>query len=400
MVWFAADLILSVRSTSGSGKATDDCGSAELTVPRIARRLKPFSTLVLQGRLAIWGGGTRQTAAQDTVLGSIAMSRSNPVICTLALCCLLLVTAARADQVTIPYTFTPNTPAVAAEVNANFGAVAAAVNDNASDIAALQSAVAALQATVGNQQSAITALQNTVASQQTTITTLQTDLAAVQANSVLALDGKLTLMTDPATNQPTARFSGVNVQVVNGLDFTDTLNGTGNLIVGYNEDPGSTVFCSLGEFNTDQTTCETNGGIWAANQRSGSHNLIVGEHNAYSSFGGLNAGWHSVVNGYYSSVSGGTYNTASGPYSSVSGGNGNTANSIASSISGGMGNTASGDISSVSGGIYNTARGTSSSVSGGYNNSANGEVSSVSGGYSHPANTNYGWRAGNLPESQ
>ena len=33
----------------------------------------------------------------------------------------------------------------------------------------------------------------------------------------------------------TVRISGINVQVVNGLGSTDTMNGTGNLVVGYNE---------------------------------------------------------------------------------------------------------------------------------------------------------------------
>src|SRR5258705_97292 len=36
----------------------------------------------------------------------------------------------------------------------------------------------------------------------------------------------------------TIRFSGVNVQIVNGLGATETVNGVGNLIVGYNEPGG------------------------------------------------------------------------------------------------------------------------------------------------------------------
>ncbi|MGB8636454.1 MAG: hypothetical protein WCD66_05535 [Rhodanobacteraceae bacterium] len=62
------------------------------------------------------------------------------------------------------------------------------------------------------------------------------------------------------------------------------------------------------------------GGTWAANQRSGSHNLILGDYNAYSQYGGLVAGNDIVVNGAYASVSGGISNTARIYASSVSGG--------------------------------------------------------------------------------
>ena len=44
--------------------------------------------------------------------------------------------------------------------------------------------------------------------------------------------------TDPQTGQDTLQFSGMNVQIVNGTGFSDfnsTPNGTGNLIIGYNE---------------------------------------------------------------------------------------------------------------------------------------------------------------------
>lgn len=45
-------------------------------------------------------------------------------------------------SVTVPHTFAPNTPALAEEVNANFAAVAAQINDNDSRIAALEAALA------------------------------------------------------------------------------------------------------------------------------------------------------------------------------------------------------------------------------------------------------------------
>lgn len=49
---------------------------------------------------------------------------------------------AQAGEVTIPNTFQSGTPAVAAEVNANFTALETAVYDNDSRIAALESSVA------------------------------------------------------------------------------------------------------------------------------------------------------------------------------------------------------------------------------------------------------------------
>ena len=98
--------------------------------------------------------------------------------------------------------------------------------------------------------------------------------------------------------------SGVNLQLVNGMDDTETKNCLGNLIVGYNEDQVD------GEYSP----------IDAANDRTGSHNLIVGMEHTYSSYGGLVAGYANTISGNYSSVSGGGANTASGEFSSVSGG--------------------------------------------------------------------------------
>ncbi len=66
------------------------------------------------------------------------------------------------------------------------------------------------------------------------------DIAALKA--LTASMSKVTV-----DGQPTVRFSGVNVQVVDGTGDTDgTVNGTGNLVVGYNENtvdrvPGATT---------------------------------------------------------------------------------------------------------------------------------------------------------------
>ncbi|MGH6682615.1 MAG: hypothetical protein ACRECA_01600, partial [Pseudolabrys sp.] len=279
-----------------------------------------------------------------------------------------VTTPALAGSVTIPNTFSANTPAVAAQVNADFSAVATAVNGNAADIATLQSALQALQTQVAS-------LSNTVSSQQTTISALTSHLAAVQSNSVLGLNGNLSFAS--VNGYPTAVFSGVNVQVINGMGTTNTTNGVGNLVIGYNAvDSGAIPFCSNGSFS-DQTTCEANGGTWAAAQHTGSHNLIIGDDMGYSRYAGMIVGYANVINSPYSSASG-TDNIASGAYSSVSGGSYSTA---------------SGTSSSVSGGSYNTASGFNSSVSGGIKNTASGGGSSVSGGYEVSEPTDYGWAA-------
>ena len=112
-------------------------------------------------------------------------------------------------------------------------------------------------------------------------------------------------------------IAGANLHIVNGTGTTTgTVNGLGNLIVGYNEVRGS------------------------GDDRTGSHNLVVGKEHNYSSFGGLVAGYYNTISGRYASVSGGSVNVAGGSSSSVSGGSGNEASGTDSSVSGGYYNQA------------------------------------------------------------
>lgn len=238
----------------------------------------------------------------------------------------------------IPYTFTAGTPASASEVNANFLAL------------------------VGH------------------IKSLEQKVATLENNTVLALDGKLGLGTDSNTGQPTARFTGINVQIVNGTNHSYTSNGQGNLIIGYNETLASQLeFCSSGGWSS-QSTCESHGNVWAADQRTGSHNLVVGSGNAYSGSMGVVAGTQNIINGRAATVTGGRFNLAGGSHSSVSGGDKNTAYGRYASVSGGAENRASERYTSVSGGQHNEAISNYASVSGGVRNTASGEKSSVSGG--------------------
>lgn len=119
----------------------------------------------------------------------------------------------------------------------------------------------------------------------------------------------------------------------------------GNLVIGYNEaDPDDAI-------------------------RGGSHNMIVGPHHEYKSYGGIVVGENNVVGAPYTRVTGGKDSRAIGGYSSVSGGHLNTA--------------------SASGGTLNTAYGTQSSISGGWGNSANEYCSTISVGQNLVTNTIY-----------
>ncbi len=168
-------------------------------------------------------------------------------------------------------------------------------------------------------------------------------------------------------------IGGVNVHIRHSLVTSGqtygTASGLGNLVIGWNE---------------------AGGGI-TANDRLGSHNLIIGGDHKYTNSGCFLAGRHNTASGTASSVSGGGGaasifgNEASGDYASVSGGWKNTASGPRASVSGGAGNTASGLLASVSGGSGNTASGPRASVSGGWNNTASGELSSVSGGGGDPS---------------
>ncbi len=271
-----------------------------------------------------------------------------------ALLMVLTINMAHAGSVTVPNNFTAGTQAVAAEVNDNFSAVKTAVDDNDSRIAALEARIVALEE----------------------------KLASV---STLTYNG-----------QPTVRFTGVNVQVVNGQGSTATANGLGNLIVGYDEaDSSGTGHCTIGWYAaasvpTNVSNCSTAGGTWTTTGfKTGSHYLVTGSQNNYSRWSGLLSGYRNTVNADYANVSGGSYNAASGYYTSISGGDHNTASGLISSVSGGYSNTASGLYSIISGGAGGIASGNYSSVSGGYLSTASGYSASISGGYYNTASGTY-----------
>lgn len=114
-------------------------------------------------------------------------------------------------------------------------------------------------------------------------------------------------------------FSNVNVMINNGSGSVGRTNGTGNLVVGY-DDPGS-----------------------------GSHNVIVGSKNRCSSFGAIVSGSGNSVSGSFAAVVGGQGNSASGDGSSILGGRNNSASGAYSSVMGGSDNKAKGDYTGING---------------------------------------------------
>jgi hypothetical protein len=187
------------------------------------------------------------------------------------------------------------------------------------------------------------------------------DVAALEAR-IEALEYTLSsaYMTTETINGvagPHLILSGVNVHIQNGSAQTDTNNGLGNLIMGYNE------------WDEADTT-----------NRSGSHNLIIGLDHEYTSYGGLVTGMENKILAPYASISGGEKNIASGVFASVSGGGWNEASGDYASISGGTTNIASGQVASISGGEGNVASSPRASVSGGRNNVASHNHSTISGG--------------------
>ncbi|MBF6619218.1 MAG: hypothetical protein ITG02_03190 [Patulibacter sp.] len=180
------------------------------------------------------------------------------------------------------------------------------------------------------------ALESDNAALRTQVAELQTRFAGVSRSS----DAK------------TLTLEGMNLQITNGEGTTDTTNGTGNLIVGYNEVPGT---------------------------QTGSHNLVVGDQHTFSSFGGLLVGLDNSITREWSTALGSS----------------NDASGFASAVTGGYSNEASGSSSAVTGGRSNYASGIMSAVAGGYMNDALGERSAILGGSGRiAATTNSTYPAG------
>jgi hypothetical protein len=263
---------------------------------------------------------------------------------------------AAAGPVTGLTTFTPGSPARAAEVNTNFAAVKTAVDENHQRLATVETQLASPQ--------------------------MQALLAAAPYLSVIQLDG-----------HPVVRISGANVQIVNGMGDTRTVNGTGNLILGYDEArTDGTPECSVGYDTgaavpvTNQPQCEALSATWSLSHKSGSHNVVIGALHNYPSAATLIAGERNTASFLAASVTGGNRNRAANFGASIAGGSGNRASGLTASVAGGSTNIAPGELASIAGGLTNEASALGATVAGGQGNRSRNHAASVSGGTGNNAN--------------
>jgi hypothetical protein len=181
----------------------------------------------------------------------------------------------------------------------------------------------------------LTSLQNQINTLTPRVTALESRATAVE-NRATAVEDKTQFVSVSGGDM---FIIGTNVFIQNGLGATNGIaenplnttafqvNGKGNLIVGYNALRGG-----------------------AMDDRTGSHNLIVGDFHNYTRFGGIVGGIFNTISGNYASVTGGVFNTVSGNEASISGGFLNTASGLRSSISGGRNITQSAGIAGWSAG--------------------------------------------------
>jgi|GEM_PF-2156007 hypothetical protein len=179
------------------------------------------------------------------------------------------------------------------------------------DVASLKSQLAALASSNASLSSQLSAANSQIALLTSQISALQTSGGSGgTTNPALTALAKY-VTVDPNTingvKGPHVIFSGVNLHVRSGSGSTGdngTPTGLGNLIVGYNEGPPAPSADPI-------------------SGRNGSHNIVGGTFNAFTSTGGIVLGTQNYTQGMYSSILGGEMNQAQGLSSSILGGRAN-----------------------------------------------------------------------------
>src|SRR5581483_10888247 len=175
--------------------------------------------------------------------------------------------------------------------------------DESCQIQLIQLRLAYLESRTKNLEAQSQQLQSQNQALQSKITTLQSQNQAAQAQ-ITQLNNKTQYMNvSTVDNGPGVVFEGANVYIRNGQGSTETNNGLGNLIVGYNENQHSKT-------------------------RTGSHNLVIGTDNDYTSYGGMSAGKQNASSAPYALALGGTMNSAQAAYSATLSGMQNQAGGI------------------------------------------------------------------------
>ena len=196
------------------------------------------------------------------------------------------------------------------------------------------------------------------------------------------------------SNNHNITVGGANLQVTNGTTGSmaysgHTVNGLGNIILGFNE-----------------SSMPPNPAV----TRTGSHNLVIGTGNEYTSHHCIVGGWNSkvthtrssVISGYMNEASGpstcvisGVYNRATANNSVVLGGEENetvgsgVVGAINSVIVGGNRNIATGAATSLLGGNRNEVAGKNATIAGGAKNVCGGVAATLIGGEENISTANY-----------
>ena len=284
-------------------------------------------------------------------------------------------------------------------IDANTAAIGtngASILTNSADVGVNTSNIASNTADISANTSEIAAQATAVAAAEDAVASVEADVASLEADVVPDLGDYLSV--DVFADEVV--FSGANVLIQSGSGYTcdnttddyggdgsGSLTGLGNLIVGYNE------------------------GSYAAEDRAGSHNLVLGTYHQYTAYSSLVTGENNDVHAPYAATIGGTSNRIYADNSVISGGYSNYTGSDAtyggafgsyygevagymSSLHGGNTNRVEGFASTVTGGRNNyvTADGSSASISGGFENTVGGGHGSISGGSYNTVSsgTNYG----------
>lgn len=181
------------------------------------------------------------------------------------------------------------------------------------DPATLLQAMQSLQNQVTTLDGKVLTLDGKVTTLDGRTLTAETKLGDLEKKMIPGLEKYVSVNTNDmnGVKGPHVVFHHVNVHVQSGADTTaDTTSGLGNLIIGYNEANPAQV-------------------------RTGSHNLVGGSQNGFSSYGGLVFGVANKITGTYSAVVSGVSNTASGTSSGILSGEATTASGISSGVVGG-----------------------------------------------------------------
>ena len=295
---------------------------------------------------------------------------------------LALGLAAPAFGGTLPNNFQAGESASAAEVNANFEALAQAINTLEGELDTMTAEIADLEDQVAILESELDGQDDRVSDVE------DSDLFDIE-NFLVDLEKYLEVHVmspeDTAVAGPIVRVAGANLQIVNAAGDQNEPDGTGNLVVGFSEarEVGGEV-CSDGRHD-EESDCEGAGAAWAEAHNSGSHNIVGGEEAAYSDTGGLVLGSANATTRRFATILGGERNVARGLRATVLGGLHNEASGWRATASGGSNNVASGELATVNGGNWNEASDWWTTVSGGRDNEASASRSTVSGGRDNEA---------------